>query len=284
MTQEHKSEFDELISLDLTAMFTDPKMKKWIKRFEKPIKLLTKISVLEIYLNHVDKDTSSGSTWEKWLKHLQIQFQKIDDSPGEIPKTGPVVFTSNHPFGMVDGFVLTAMIKSVRPDVKIMTNQSLQPVTGLSDDIIGVDPYEQNSSKKANLTPIRTALNWLKQGGAMIVFPSGDVSAYDKEKNCIIDPPWNPIIGRIATRSKADIVPLFIHGNNSKLFYRLRQYNERIATFMLARECLKKRGNTLRYSIGKKIPTETLQTMKNAEVVINYAREKTYELAGKTDV
>jgi putative hemolysin len=282
MTQEYET--DEVISLDLTAIFADPKMKKWIKRLEKPIKLLTKISVLDVYLNRIDKDSSPESTWEKWLKHLQVRFLEADNSPGVIPKTGPVIFTSNHPFGMLDGFGLTATIKSIRPDVKIMTNHSLQPVTGLSDDIIGVDPYEKNSSKKANLAPVRTALHWLKQGGAMVVFPGGDVSTYNSEKDCIVDPPWNPIIGRIAAGAKADIVPLFIHGTNSKLFYRLRHMNERIASFMLARECLKKRGNTILYSVGEKISKETIQAMKTGEVVINYARKKTYELAGKTDV
>lgn len=276
MTHEENNE--DLISLDLTAMFTDPKMKVWVKRFEKPIKFMTKISVLEVYHNRVDQDVSEHSVWEKWLKHLQIHYQALDGSK-QIPTCGPIILTANHPFGMIDGIVLIAMVKKLRQDVKIMTNQSLQPVSGMSEDIIGVDPYEHATGKRANLAPIRNTLQWLNEGGALIVFPSGDVSHYDHHSHQVIDPNWNPLIGKIALKTQADIIPTYIKGSNSAIFHRLRQINDRIGSFMLARECLKKRGQTIEFKIGDPLTNQELQTMKNAEAVINYSREKTYQLA-----
>lgn len=277
MTEEYETE--EIISVDLASMFHDPKIKKWIRIFEKPIKLLTKMAVIDSYINQVERDKSSEASWSKWLKHLQIAFHKTNASPGNIPATGPTVILSNHPFGMIDGIGLAAMVKKIRPDMKVMTNHSLEPVSGLSDDIIGVDPYDHAASKKTNMMPMRKAFAWLKKGGCLIVFPSGDVSLFNKNAGHTEDPPWSPVIARIITSVKADVVPVFIHGRNTMTFYRARKLHERLASFMLARECLKKRGSTIYYSVGKKITANELQAMKDPQAMIYYLREQTYKLA-----
>jgi putative hemolysin len=39
-----------------------------------------------------------------------------------IPRQGPVIAVANHPFGLIEGAILTALLPSVRPDAKILAN------------------------------------------------------------------------------------------------------------------------------------------------------------------
>ena len=139
MSEELSSE--GLIGLDITAVVSDPKTKKWMKRLEKPIKAVTKIAVLEAYINRVDQDKSAGSVWNKWLKHLQV-FTQATTTSADIPVTGPTIFVSNHPFGMIDGIALAAIISSTVPQtagtsgvMEVFTALSEQPLAG-SDTIL----------------------------------------------------------------------------------------------------------------------------------------------------
>ena len=40
-------------------------------------------------------------------------------------KTGPVLFISNHPYGVLDGITLTWLATKVRPDTKVLANDVL---------------------------------------------------------------------------------------------------------------------------------------------------------------
>ena len=56
---------------------------------------------------------------------MRINVNYDDAALTAIPKTGPVVFISNHPYGVLDGVTLTWLATRVRPDTKVLANDVL---------------------------------------------------------------------------------------------------------------------------------------------------------------
>ena len=101
---------------------------------------------------------------EKLLEALRIRYEVSPEDLARIPPEGPVVVTSNHPFGAIEGIILASILRSVRPDVKVMANFLLGSIPELRDLFILVDPFARQTSTYANVRALRETLNWLKGG------------------------------------------------------------------------------------------------------------------------
>ena len=90
----------------------------------------------ELNLHGLDKTTFAKSL----LDGLNIQLLGLEELLAKIPKTGPVVIASNHPFGGIEGVFLAWAIEQVRPDIKVMANQGLKIFPELEDYFIFTNP------------------------------------------------------------------------------------------------------------------------------------------------
>ena len=115
---------------------------------------------------------------DRILDVLRIECPLSERDRSMIPASGPLVVVANHPFGGVEGIMLGAIINSIRPDFKIMANHLFGHIDcpELLETMILVDPFGKSSSPRTNIGPLREAMEWVRQGGALIVFPSGEVS------------------------------------------------------------------------------------------------------------
>ena len=68
----------------------------------------------------------------------------------------------------------------------------------------------------------------------------------------LADGPWHTTFERLASATGARIVPAFIDGRNSWMFYAAGRLHPRIRTALLGRELLNKRGQTIRVRIGER--------------------------------
>src|SRR5258706_865399 len=102
--------------------------------------------------------TSAHDFIGKCLEHLRISCRVSEEDLSRIPKTGPVVVVANHPFGAIDGLLLTWVLGSVRPDFKFMANYLLHRIPHLRELFIFVDPFGGDGSKAQNLKPMRDCL------------------------------------------------------------------------------------------------------------------------------
>ncbi|MEP4100508.1 MAG: hemolysin, partial [Paraglaciecola sp.] len=113
-------------------------------------------------LQGVDKTTFAKGL----LDTLNIQLEGVADLQAKIPKEGPVVIASNHPFGGIEGVILAWAIEQVRPDIKVMANQGLKIFPELQDYFIFTNPLSENDPK--NAPSIRQCLKHVKSGGALL--------------------------------------------------------------------------------------------------------------------
>src|SRR6185312_8026406 len=152
------------------------------------------------------------------LRELQVQLQLPAFDINHIPTSGPVVITSNHPYGGLDGLMAMAVIGQRRRDLRILANPELAQLDGLGSLMIPVDPFGGTQSKRANVAGMRKALRWLEDGGALMIFPAGEVSHLHLRTLSISDPPWSTTAARLIRMSGAPVVPMYFGGANSALF------------------------------------------------------------------
>ena len=157
--------------------------------------------------------------WRATLDVMGIDLLTPADQLARIPKTGPVVFVANHPHGLVDGMILADMIGRVRNDYRILTRSLL---TGIDEDaasyMIPVPfPHEPQAQKKM-VDMRRAAMEHLKAGGIVALFPAGGVASSDSMFGPAIEREWSVFTAKMIRTSGATVVPCFFPGSNSRAY------------------------------------------------------------------
>ena len=196
---------------------------------------------------------------ERALRVLDIETECSAHDLSQIPPAGPVIIASNHPHGVLDGLVVAALVSRVRPDVRIVANYLLERIPELGESCFFVDPFEGRSATARSGAGLRAALRWLKDGGAIAMFPAGEV-AHDFQHGLVpADGPWRDTLGRLARSTDAAVVPAFIDGKNSALFYTAGRLHPVFRTMLLGRELLGKRGARVPVRFGSPLRTASTE-------------------------
>lgn len=214
----------------------------------------------------------------KALRILQVQFEIDSEEYERIPRSGPLVVVANHPYGGVDGIILGALLKNVRPDAKLMGNFLLAKLDGIRGSLITVDPFEGESSAKSNLAGMRKAIRHLREGNCLGVFPAGEVSHLRTSSRAVVDRPWSSHVVSLVQKTEATVLPVYFTGTNSVLFQLLGMIHPRVRTLLLAREMCRMKGQSVRIKIGQPIPPDRLQRFENKAAATQFLRLNTYSL------
>ncbi len=210
------------------------------------------------------------------LDLFNINYHVADQGLARIPREGGLIIVANHPFGAIEGVIMAAMLRGLRDDIKILANGLLQRVPEISDLFIGVDVFGSNEARQRNMSPMKDAMRWLKQGGVLVVFPAGEVAHLDVRRRRVSDPPWHPSIGRMVRRSGVPVLPVFFEGRNGAIFQLAGLLHPHLRTALLPREMINKSGQTLVVRVGKIISEKRLQGFKKDAVAItDYLRLRT---------
>src|SRR3954469_5609439 len=176
------------------------------------------------------------------LGALDIQVEAAPSDVTSIPARGPLMIASNHPHGILDGLALLALLRPLRPDVRLVANHLLARIPELHDFCFFVDPFDRPAATARSLGGLRAAHLWLRNGGAVIVFPAGEVAHGPIEDACRGESAWKPTMARLAGATGAAIVRAHIDGGNSALFYAAGRGHPALRPALLARGFLKRRG------------------------------------------
>jgi putative hemolysin len=222
---------------------------------------------------------------ERLLHRLSVTYRLGERDLQQIPREGPVVIVANHPFGILEGAVLSTALARVRPDVRILANGILSAMPEVRDLLIPVDAMTKAAAQR-NVQPLRESIRFLRSGGCLVVFPAGEVSHFQWRKRAVTDSTWHSAVARIIeTLSHAGVsistVPIYISGSNSLLFQTLGLLHPKVRTMLLARELVNKRDQLVELRIGSSIPSKKLLEISTPEERIEYLRWRTYLLANR---
>ena len=214
------------------------------------------------------------------LRDLQVQLDLPPFEEEKIPATGPVIITSNHPYGGLDGLMVMATVGRRRRDLRILVNPELAQLDGIGSLMIAVDPFGGPQAKRANAVGMRKALRWVEEGGALMIFPAGEVSHLQLRTLSVSDPPWSTTAARLIRMSGAPVVPMYFGGANSALFQLAGVLHPRLRTLLLPHELGNKLGARVPVRLGSTIPAAKLAAFETDAELAAHLRLKTYLLKG----
>ena len=213
------------------------------------------------------------------LRELGVSFDVTQSEYERIPAAGPVVVAANHPFGGIDGLAAIAAIATRRPDLKVIATTALASIPAIRDLIIAVDNFGVRERRAGNVTAARQALRHVRGGGALLIFPAGEVASLDLSQGCIADPIWKRGAITLIRAAKAPVLPLYVHGSNGLGFQLAGLLHPALRTALLPREVANKRGSRLDLRFGEAVPTERIQSIDDPSKIEKFLRIRLYALA-----
>ena len=224
---------------------------------------------------------------EHILKEAGISYNLNPQQYDYIPQDGPFIVVSNHPIGSADGMILNAVIGTMRTDFKIMANFVLSLIPSLKDSFFSVNPFTEGalSSRSSSLAGIRQAMEHLSAGGALGLFPAGEVSTYQRpdrrtalSKHTIEDIPWPDSIIKLIRNANVPVVPVYFEAKNSKWFHFVGRFHPMLRTLNLPNELFNKKGQTIPMRIGKPIMPNELAEYTEISQLGGYLRSRVYAM------
>ena len=150
------------------------------------------------------------------LDEFEIRFEIPEEDLKRIPKVGPFITISNHPLGGIDGILLLKLLVENRPDFKIIANFLLHRIEPLKPYVMPVNPFESHKDVKSSFSGFKNALQHLKEGNSLGIFPAGEVSTY-RDGKLLVDKPWEVAAMKLVKKAEVPVVPIYFHAKNSKL-------------------------------------------------------------------
>ncbi len=215
------------------------------------------------------------------VRLMNLRIDTDDDAWHRLPRQGGLLVVANHPFGVVDGLVIGHLATRLRPDIKIMTHSLLCQPPEARDYLLPVDFGAGRAAQRTTLFTRRRAIDWLASGRALVVFPGGSVStSCHPLRGPAVDPAWHPFVGKLACLPGVTTVPVFFHGQNSRLFQIASHVHYSLRIALLFRESARRIGTGVKVSVGEPVPAEALSVSGNRKRTMQDLRSRTYRLAG----
>lgn len=231
----------------------------------------------------VDSPEGEDQIWERILRSMNVAYEVSPQDLVNVPKSGPLVVVANHPYGGIEGVILAALLGSIRSDVKVMANLVLYSFPGLRKSLIPVDPFGTETSAAYNIRGLKTAIDWVRKGGTLVVFPAGEVAHVDMNQLAVTDPAWHQAVAAIIRRTSAMAIPVYFAGSNGPLFQLLGMVHPMLRTVMLPSELLNKRNHVFKVRIGHALSPDRLSAFSDDAELTAYLRWRTYLLAYRRD-
>ena len=220
-----------------------------------------------------------GCPFSHYLRQLTVEVRVSEIDLHRIPRQGPLIVVANHPYGGLDGLMLGAIIARARPDFRLLANQYLAGITAVGEAIIPLDVLRGRTATRFNGRSLRRAVEWLRSGGCLGIFPAGEVSRFRPAGLRICDRAWSPHVGALLRLSKASVVPVYFPGRNSTLFTTASMLHPLLGTLLLPRELLRCRGRDFRAVVGQVRPWSRLAAIGSDADLMEHLRQQTYFLS-----
>jgi putative hemolysin len=216
------------------------------------------------------------------LEELDLSFETDDsaaDSAGMLPAESRITVVANHPHGGADALILLKLLTDRYGHAVVPANDLVKVISPLSSFFVPVNKHGTNKEYYRQIDSIFTA------DLPVLVFPAGRTGRPGtgrSGKREILDFPWTKTFLKKSRFHGRTIVPVFIHGRNSRFFYTLAWLRTRlgirtnIEMFFLVHELMKKRGSSIKIVIGPPVAPscfdDTRTDQRWAQTLQHYVR------------
>ena len=191
---------------------------------------------------------SAGEAFDYLLDTLAMDV--VVSGLENVPRTGLVFVTPNHPAGIADGIAVYGALRRVREDITFFANRdAIRICPALEEIIVPVEWRDHARTRAKTRETLRLANQAFRQGRLIVVFPSGRLAR--PTPFGLWERPWQVTAFAMAQKRDAPIVPMRIHGHNSLLYYLFWFCNRELKDMTLFREVVNKRGGSYRIDVGE---------------------------------
>ena len=261
------------------ATATDPPLKRGLIRLVE--KATGQPKLKKMYLQNQRFPRPDESFWQAAVRSLALDVRYDHNALMAIPKTGPVVVVANHPYGVLDGIVISWLISKIWSDFVVLTNAVLMRAPEVQGFILPIDFSETEEAQRINLTSRAAARAQLERGGVVVVFPAGAVSTAPDRlgRKPAVDARWQPFVSQLIQRSKALVVPVWFGGQNSRLFQIASHLSQTLRISLIFHEVRARIGTSLPVVIGAPIRFAAIAGVKDRQALADDLRGRVYGLA-----
>jgi putative hemolysin len=227
-----------------------------------------------------ERELESGrSFWQVMAERYGLSLEVAGGALADIPANGPLIVIANHPYGILDGLVMGYVLAGLRGDFRIMAHAVFRKAPDVARVILPIDFAGTPDAQRANIAMRADAVNYLRAGGAVGVFPGGTVSTAARPFDAPMDPGWRSFTAKMIARTGATVVPVWFEGENSRLFQLASHMHTSLRMALLLREFRARVDRPVRLVVGRPIPAARLATFgADSKAMMDFLRRSTYEL------
>jgi putative hemolysin len=265
-------------SLTYSNTFDDPVKRNMIRGVEW---LTGKITILRRIREFERRGTPSGQAfWRACLDVMGVELTTPADQLAHIPRSGPVVLVANHPHGLVDGMILADMVGRVRQDYRILTRSILTGIDESAANFMIPVPFPHEEDAQRKMIEMRgRAMDHLKTGGLVALFPSGVVASSDSLFGPAVEREWNVFTAKMIRTSGATVLPVYFPGSNSRWYQMANRISPTLRQGLLLHEIVHSMDRPQAPIIGQPIlPAEMAARIGDPRAFMAWLRDVTLAL------
>ncbi|MGD9913679.1 MAG: lysophospholipid acyltransferase family protein [Rhizobiaceae bacterium] len=272
-----------------------PRLKRWFIRSVEGLSGRERYArIYDVWRNRVVP--SGDRVFGRMLELINVEVRSRDQWPPRDLPDGPLVIVANHPFGIGDGVAVLSLAEQLGRPFRVMINAELLKIKEMEPYSLSVDFSDTKEALRNNMSVRHEALRLLKQGVTIVVFPGGGVATAPKGFGRARDLPWKIFPAKLIQEARATVIPMFFSGQNGRLFHivsgamGLAERDSRLARFvggvsltlrtsLLIREFARLSGKSIEVRIGKAIPPQQMEHLRDRKALLSFLYEKVFGLA-----
>lgn len=267
---------EEVPQLSYAAYFDHPLKRGMVRTIERLSGQPYLQKLYETYRENLAEEPFFAAA----VKLLNLDVQFSSGRLAEIPATGPLVIVANHPFGVLDGLLISWLVSLRRRDFKVLTNAVLDGAPEAREWLLPIDFAPTKAAQATNIATRAECLDRLRRGECIIIFPAGGVSTSPTPfSRAAVDDTWKPFTAKLITRSDAHVTPVFFEGQNSRLFQWASHVSLELRLALIFREVKRRVGTAIPVHIGETLTPDTLANAGKRHELMNFLRNQTYGMA-----
>ncbi len=203
-----------------------------------------------------EKDHEGDTIFKAGLRLMDIRLDVNKQALLKAPTEGPLLIIANHPFGVVDGLAIMELALRIRPDVKMMVHSLLCQPPEAKDYLLPVDFGGTAQARQTSIATRRRTIDWLQREHCVVIFPAGGVSTSQSPwRGQAVDGTWHEFVAKLTRVQNLKVLPVYFHGENSRLFQILSHVHYSLRVALLFRESAKRIGSSIKATVGSVIDT-----------------------------
>ncbi len=220
--------------------------------------------------------------WAEMMRRTGMRMRLNPGAFANIPATGPLLVVANHPYGLIDGFLLCWMLSQVRPDFQLLINSVLIQAPETRPYMLPIDFAGTREAQATNVHSRAEARRQLERGGALLVFPGGGIATSPDPlgRRAAMDVTWQAFVGQLLQRGRCPVLPVWFSGQNSRLFQIVSHMSQTARLALMAGEIRRRFNTEVRAVVGQPIPYADLAGITDRAALSAELARRTYALGG----